>query len=136
MDCNLCLLFGLRAQTPATAASSRERADYLLPPRPCGGVLLSCEPASRVALDLQRAADRHQRTGDGEPAVLERDQRAAFVAPRADVLGHGHAVDLLGEARVAVLVLPAPGGEHGGARSKRRLPHARDLDGPGPPALQ
>src|SRR5689334_1980649 len=81
-------------QRPCGPRSARQGADHLLPPRPGGGVLLGCEPAAGVALELERAAECEMRSRAGEPPVREVDQRAAAVAPGPDLLGHRHAVHI------------------------------------------
>ena len=64
------------------------------------------------------------------------DERAALVASRAHLLAHRDPVNLLREARVAVLLGPAPRGEHRRARAQGRVMRARDLHRPEPPALE
>ena len=52
------------------------------------------EPPAGERLQLARRPDRQQRAGDREAAVLERDERARLVAPRAQLLDHAMPGDL------------------------------------------
>src|SRR5829696_8287472 len=120
-------------QSVQARRSAGQRADDLLPPGARSGVLLAGEAAARIALELELTADGHQRARDREAPVLQQHERAALVASRAHLLVHRDAVNLLREARVAVLLGPAPGGEHRSARAQGRVMRARDLHRPEPP---
>ena len=75
-----------RAQARARLAG--QRADDLLPPGPLARARGVRQPPAREGLQLARRADRQQRAGDAEAAVLEHDQRARLVAARAQLLDH------------------------------------------------